>query len=84
MLVELFLHDKATGRDETKNRVKWNAIFILIDVEGDGMLRQPADFAGQCLVGECVFDASLLLPSSSYLGLPKAVSYLYGTWRDGG
>ena len=46
------------------------------------MSREPADFGGQCLVGECAFDASLLLPSSSYLGLPKAASYLYGTWRD--
>ena len=42
----------------------------------------PADFGGQCLAGECVFDAALLMPSSSYLGLPKAASYLYGTWRD--
>ncbi len=46
------------------------------------MLREPADFGGQCLAGACVFDASLLLPSSSFLGLPKAASYLYGTWRD--
>jgi hypothetical protein len=46
------------------------------------VLREPADFGGQCLAGACVFDASLLLPSSSFLGLPKAASYLYGTWRD--
>ncbi|HWV58799.1 MAG TPA: hypothetical protein VNZ57_15190 [Longimicrobiales bacterium] len=43
----------------------------------------PADFGGQCLVGECDFDAALLLPTTSYFGLPKASSYLYGTWRDG-
>ena len=42
----------------------------------------PADFGGQCLVGECAFDAELLLPSTTYLGLPKAGSYVYGTWRD--
>lgn len=40
------------------------------------------DFGGTCLVGECRFDAPLLMPSSTYFGLPKAASYLYGTWRD--
>jgi hypothetical protein len=43
---------------------------------------QPADFGGQCLIGECQFDAELLLPSTTYFGLPKTSSYLYGTWRD--
>ena len=42
----------------------------------------PGDFLGHCLVGECRFDAELLLPTSSYFGLPKAASYFYGTWRD--
>jgi hypothetical protein len=42
----------------------------------------PGDFLGNCLVGECHFDAELLLPSSTYFGLPKAASYVYGTWRD--
>jgi hypothetical protein len=42
----------------------------------------PGDFLGNCLVGECRFDAELLLPTSTYFGLPKAASYLYGTWRD--
>src|SRR5690606_10093603 len=42
----------------------------------------PADFGGQCLIGECEFDAKLLLPSTTYFGLPKTSSYLYGTWRD--
>jgi hypothetical protein len=42
----------------------------------------PGDFLGNCLVGECRFDAELLLPSSTYFGLPKAASYVYGTWRD--
>jgi hypothetical protein len=42
----------------------------------------PADFGGACLIGECAFDAQLVLPSTSYLGLPKAGSYVYGSWRD--
>ena len=42
----------------------------------------PGDFLGNCLVGECRFDADLLLPTLSYFGLPKSASYLYGTWRD--
>jgi hypothetical protein len=42
----------------------------------------PGDFGGQCLTGECVFDAALLMPSSTYLGLVKVGSFLYGTWRD--
>jgi hypothetical protein len=42
----------------------------------------PGDFLGNCLVGECRFDAELLLPKSTYFGLPKAASYVYGTWRD--
>jgi hypothetical protein len=42
----------------------------------------PADFGGRCLVGECAFDATLLLPSTTYYGLPKSGSYVYGSWRD--
>jgi hypothetical protein len=42
----------------------------------------PGDFLGSCLVGECRFDSELLLQTSTYFGLPKAASYLYGTWRD--
>ncbi|MCA2245455.1 hypothetical protein JF781_24235 [Mycobacterium sp. WUMAC-067] len=42
----------------------------------------PADFGGRCLIGECTFDAELLLPSTSYFGLQKSGSYLYGTLRD--
>jgi hypothetical protein len=42
----------------------------------------PADFGGACLIGECSFDAELLLPTTTYFGLPKSGSYLYGTWRD--
>jgi hypothetical protein len=45
-------------------------------------LPAPADFGGACLVGECSFDADLLLPTTTHLGLVKAGSYLYGTWRD--
>jgi hypothetical protein len=45
-------------------------------------LRPPGDFGGSCLVGECSFDAQLLLPSTTYFGLSKTGSYLYGTWRD--
>jgi hypothetical protein len=45
-------------------------------------LPAPADFGGLTLVGECEFDAALLLPSSTYLGLPKSGSYVYGSWRD--
>ncbi len=48
----------------------------------DSQVPDPGDFGGRCLVGECNFDAALLLPSSTYLGLPKAGSYVYGTWRD--
>src|SRR5262249_36175073 len=47
-----------------------------------GSLRNPADFGGACLAGECSFDAELLLPHTSYFGLQKVGSYLYGTWRD--
>ena len=43
---------------------------------------RPADFGGACLIGECAFDAALLMPSTTYFGLPKAGSYVYGTWRD--
>jgi hypothetical protein len=43
---------------------------------------QPGDFRGRCLIGECAFDVELLLPSTTYFGLPKSASYLYGTWRD--
>jgi hypothetical protein len=25
----------------------------------------PADFGGRCLIGECAFDAELLLPSTT-------------------
>jgi hypothetical protein len=34
------------------------------------------------LIGECAFDAELLMPSTTYFGIPKSASYLYGTWRD--
>jgi hypothetical protein len=43
---------------------------------------RPADFGGRCLIGECDFDVELLLPTTTYFGLPKSGSYLYGTWRD--
>jgi hypothetical protein len=33
-------------------------------------------------VGACSFTAELVMPSSTYLGLRKEGSYLYGTWRD--
>lgn len=46
------------------------------------MTPTPADFGGRCLIGECSFDAELLLPSTTYFSLPKAGSYLYGTLRD--
>lgn len=46
------------------------------------MTRAPADFGGNCLIGECDFTAELVLPSSTYLGLRKAGSYLYATVRD--
>jgi hypothetical protein len=42
----------------------------------------PADFGGPCLLGECSFDAALLLPATKYFGLQKSGSYFYGTWRD--
>ena len=48
----------------------------------DAPLPPPADFGGTCLIGECAFDADLLVPTTTYLGLPKSGSYLYGTWRD--
>ena len=48
----------------------------------DSPSRAPADFGGSCLIGECTFDAELLLPSTSFLGLSKVGSYFYGTWRD--
>lgn len=44
--------------------------------------RQPGDFGGRCLIGECDFTAELLRPTSSYFGLRKSASYLYGTLRD--
>jgi hypothetical protein len=43
---------------------------------------RPGDFGGRCLIGECSFDADLLLPSTTYFGLSKSGSYLYGTLRD--
>ena len=46
------------------------------------MTAAPADFGGSCLIGECDFAAELLLPQTTYLGLQKAGSYLYGTLRD--
>lgn len=46
------------------------------------MAPRPADFGGACLIGECSFDAELLLPSTTYFGLQKLGSYLYGTLRD--
>lgn len=45
-------------------------------------LPKPADFGGRCLIGECSFDAELLVPTTTYFGLAKVGSYLYGTWRD--
>ena len=42
----------------------------------------PGDFGGRCLVGPCSFDGDLLLPTSTFVGLQKEGSYLYGTWRD--
>jgi len=42
----------------------------------------PADFGGPCLIGECRMEPELLLPTTSYFGLEKAGSYLYGTLRD--
>lgn len=41
------------------------------------------DFGGQCLIGECAFDAELLLPDTTYHGLQKFGSFLLGSWRDG-
>jgi hypothetical protein len=46
------------------------------------MIPPPGVFGGTCLVGQCSFGAELLLPSSTYFGLPKSGSYFYGTWRD--
>lgn len=40
------------------------------------------DFGGRCLAGPCSFDRELLLPTSTYFGLHKEGSFLYGTWRD--
>lgn len=34
------------------------------------------------MIGECDFAAELLLPHTTYLGLSKSGSYLYGTMRD--
>jgi hypothetical protein len=45
-------------------------------------LRRPGDFGGRCLIGDCDFRAELLLPSTTYLGLRKSASYLYGSLRD--
>jgi len=45
-------------------------------------LPSPGDFGGLCLIGECAFGAELLMPTTTYFGLPKTSSYLYGTWRD--
>ena len=47
-----------------------------------GALPAPADFGGRCLLGQCTFDAELLLPTTTYLGLNKVGSYLLGSWRD--
>jgi hypothetical protein len=44
--------------------------------------RSWADFGGTCLLGEFRPEPELLLPSSTAFGIPKAASYLYGTWRD--
>jgi hypothetical protein len=41
-----------------------------------------ANFGGTCLLGEFVPEPYVLLPSSTAFGIPKAASYLYGTWRD--
>lgn len=40
------------------------------------------DFGGRCLAGPCSLNSELLLPSSTFLGLRKEGSFLYGTWRD--
>ena len=45
-------------------------------------LRVPGDFGGLCLIGDCAFGAELLMPTTTYFGIPKSASYLYGTWRD--
>jgi hypothetical protein len=41
-----------------------------------------ADFGGTCLLGEFAPEPELLMPTSTAFGIPKAASYLYGTWRD--
>jgi len=46
------------------------------------MVKPPGDFGGACLIGECSFTSDLLQPSSTYFGLQKSGSYLYGTLRD--
>jgi hypothetical protein len=40
------------------------------------------DFGGHCLIGAFSPAPELLLPTSTVFGIPKAASYLYGTWRD--
>jgi hypothetical protein len=40
------------------------------------------DFGGTCLLGSFQPVPELLLPGSTIFGIPKAGSYLYGTWRD--
>jgi len=46
-------------------------------------LPAAGDFGGQCLIGECAFDAELLLPDTAYHGLRKFGSFIFGSWRDG-
>lgn len=46
------------------------------------MTGNPADFGGQCLIGECAFEAELLMPSTTYFGLAKSGSHFYATLRD--
>jgi hypothetical protein len=45
-------------------------------------LSSAGDFGGQCLIGECSVDPDLLMPTSTFHGLQKCGSYLFGTWRD--
>jgi hypothetical protein len=45
-------------------------------------LPATGDFGGQCLIGECAVDAAVLLPDTTFHGLHKFGSFLFGSWRD--